>query len=65
MLGNKLSWVDLQDFQIRRVLLVSCMWHVEGTGGQKRPQPQPAPGAWPELRYPPPSNLFEQSLGGD
>lgn len=33
MLGNRPSWTDLQALQIHRLLLTSCMWHVEGTGG--------------------------------
>lgn len=71
MLGNRLKWVDLlQVFQILRVLLVSCIWHVEGTWRgrgveKKQPKPRPAPGGCAELRYPPPSNLVAQSYGGD
>lgn len=63
-LGKRLSWADLlQDLQILRMLLVSCMWPVEGTGVEK--QPQPVPAGCPELPCPPASNLFEQSSGGE
>lgn len=63
---NTLSWVDfLQELQICRVLLMSCMQHVEGTGGEKQIQPQPAPEGCPQLQYSLPSNLSEESLEGD
>lgn len=60
MLGNRLSWVDLlQDLQICRVLLVSCMWHAEGTaGGRSSPSHGPLQGVAQSCDIPHPATCF-------
>lgn len=63
MPGNILSWVGfLWDLQIHRVLLLSCMQHVERNGWEKQIQLQPAPEGCPQLQYSLSSNLSEESL---
>lgn len=55
----------LQDLQIHKVLLMSCMQHVERNGEEKQIQPQPAPEGCPQLQYSLPSKLSEESLERD